>query len=294
MRRDLFLVLLLVVGLLVFAVSLGPGCRQGPRGKEVKLAYVHWDDEIAATYVVKNVLEEMGYDVQVFSVGDQVLWECLANGEYDATVSVWLPETQGHYYAEFANQVEVLGPNLEGVKIGLVVPDYVRVSSLEELNEFNTRFDIDNDGRGEIIGVERDHPVMKATAKAVQEYHLDFDLEYFSPEVMATLLEEAVREGRWVVATGWVPHWMFLRWDLRFLEDPRQVYGEQQYMTTIVRRGLKKEVPEVYRFLDRFSWEPADIEKVMLDIRVFGMNPDDAAKKWIEENRQKVHRWLAR
>ena len=49
---------------------------------------------------------------------------------------------------------------------------------------------------------------------------------------------------------------------------------------TLVRKGLDKDAPGAYTILDQFSWEPSDIEAVMVDISD-GMDQAEAAEKWI-------------
>ena len=59
---------------------------------------------------------------------------------------------------------------------------------------------------------------------------------------------------------------------------------------TIVRKGLEQDAPGAYKILDQFSWEPSDMEAVMVDI-TDGMDPTEAAEKWIEANPDKVSEW---
>lgn len=94
-----------------------------------------------------------------------------------------------------------------------------------------------------------------------------------------------------IVITGWTPHWKFAKWDLKYLEDPKGVYGAEEFIHTIVRKGLKEEKPEVYDILDKFNWTASDMEAVMLDIED-GMEPAEAAAKWVEANQEKVKEWI--
>lgn len=98
------------------------------------------DSEVASTHVVKNVLEDMGYEVNAVSVDAGIMWTSIGTGEYDAIVSAWLPGTHGDYYNKVKDKVVNLGPNLEGARIGLVVPAYVTIDSIEELNDVKDKF----------------------------------------------------------------------------------------------------------------------------------------------------------
>ncbi|WP_319830099.1 glycine betaine ABC transporter substrate-binding protein [Bacillus solitudinis] len=48
-------------------------------------------------------------------------------------VAAWLPGTHDAYYQDFKDDLVDLGPNLEGAKIGLVVPSYMDIDSVEDL-----------------------------------------------------------------------------------------------------------------------------------------------------------------
>jgi len=104
-------------------------------GEAIKIAYVAWDSEIASNNVIGLVLEDMGYDVTLTQVEAGPMWAAVASGDADAIVAAWLPGTHEKYMADYKDQVEDLGPNLEGAKIGLVVPAYMEINSIEDLIE---------------------------------------------------------------------------------------------------------------------------------------------------------------
>lgn len=252
----------------------------------VKLGYVLWDSEIASTNVVAAVLEDiLDYDVQMISVDAGPMWTGIAQGDFDAIVAAWLPGTHEAYYSRYWADVENLGPNLHGAKIGLVVPSYVTIDSIEELNSHRAQF------QGQIVGIDPGAGLMQATDAAIEEYGLNFALQDGSDAAMTAELGRAIRSNQWIVVTGWTPHWKFAQWDLKYLEDPRGVFGTAETINTIVARDLKDRMPEVYHFLDRFYWTPDDMASVMVDIRE-GMSEAEAARKWIAENPEKVEAWL--
>ncbi|MEG6615252.1 glycine betaine ABC transporter substrate-binding protein [Peptococcaceae bacterium 1198_IL3148] len=295
MRKFTKLLALLATVLLmtVALVACGGNDKQGDAEKQaadnkgtVKLGYVEWDSEVASTHVVKEVLEsKMGYEVEATAVDAAIMWQGIKRGDFDAIVSAWLPATHADYYAQVEGDVENLGPNLEDAKIGLVVPSYVEINSIEELNSVKDQFE------GKIVGIEPGAGVVNATEKAIAEYGLDFNLQTSSSAAMAAELTSAIKEERAIAVTGWTPHWKFAKFDLKYLEDPKGVYGEAEQIDTIVRKGLKDDDEELYNFLDKFYWTPADMEAVMLKIQD-GMDPEEAAKQWVEENKDKVEEWL--
>ncbi len=291
MKRIAKLVALLAaVALLAGAVvGCGTQAQQTDQGakEQVTLGYVQWDSEIASTNVVKKVLEDMGYDVKITAVDAAAMFLGVSNGDFDGIVAAWLPVTHEDYYDNVKDKVENLGTNLTGAKIGLVVPEYVTVDSIEELNNVKEKFN------GEIIGIEPGAGVMKATERVINDYGLDFKLQSSSSAGMAAALKKAVEKNEWIAVTGWTPHWKFAKWDLKYLEDPKGTYGGEEQIVTIVRKGLKEEKPEVYQVLDKFNWTTSDMENVMLNVEN-GMSPAEAAAKWVNENQDKVKNWTGK
>ncbi|WP_423188446.1 glycine betaine ABC transporter substrate-binding protein [Alkalibacterium sp. f15] len=102
-------------------------------GQVIELGSFPWDSERASSAVITQVLEEHGFDVTLTNVDPSILFQALAQGEVDATVAPWLPTTQGAYLEEYGDQIIDLGPNMEGTVIGLVVPEYMDIDSIEDL-----------------------------------------------------------------------------------------------------------------------------------------------------------------
>lgn len=143
-----------------------------------------------------------------------------------------------------------------------------------------------------IIGIDPGAGLMKATANVITEYELnDWELVEGSSAAMTAALTKAYENQEPIIVTGWTPHWMFSKFDMKYLEDPKGVYGEDEQIHTIVRKGLKEDQPSAYAFLDKFEWETADMEKVMLDI-TDGKSPEEAAADWVNNNEEKVNQWV--
>lgn len=102
-------------------------------GTEIELAYVEWDTEVASTNVVGQVLEAQGFDVTLTPLDNAVMWSAVAEGQADGMVAAWLPGTHATQLEEYGDQMVNLGENLEGAKIGFVVPSYMDIDSIEDL-----------------------------------------------------------------------------------------------------------------------------------------------------------------
>lgn len=273
-----------IVLTLAIVVVLGFSALAG--AQSVKLGYVTWESEIASHAVLSAVIEDyLGYDVQHITLDAGPMWQGIAQGEFDVTVAAWLPATHESYYGQLWNKVENLGPALHGAKIGLVVPTYVTIDSIEELNAHRNEFG------GRIVGIDPGAGIMQAAEEALDAYNLDLSLVDGSDAAMTAALRTAVRRNQWVVVTGWTPHWKFAEWDLKYLEDPKGVFGGAETISKIVRPTLHEEHPEVYTFLQRFYWTPDQMAEVMVDI-LGGAEPADAARAWIAANEDVVQNWL--
>lgn len=250
---------------------------------EIELAYVEWDSEVASTHVIGKVLEDVGYDVKLTALDNAVMWEAVANSEADGMVAAWLPGTHAEQYEAYGDQVEQLGPNLEGAKIGLVVPEYMDVDSIADLSD---------EAGQTITGIEPGAGVVSAAEEAVETYdNLDgWTVQTSSSGAMTTELGSAYDKEDEIIITGWTPHWKFQVYDLKYLDDPEGVFGEAETIETMVREGLEEDAPEAYQILDNFHWTTDDMEEVMLSISD-GADPADAAAEWVEANQDKVDEW---
>lgn len=144
----------------------------------------------------------------------------------------------------------------------------------------------------QIIGIDPGAGIMTSTAQVLKDYDLkDWKLIEGSGTAMAAALDKAIKEKKPIIVTGWTPHWMFAKYDLKYLQDPKGVYGGDEQIHTIVRKGLKEDQPSAYQMLDRFEWTPDDMAKVMIAIQD-GKKPEEAAAEWVKNNESKVNEWV--
>ncbi|AEQ23806.1 TPA: ABC transporter permease/substrate binding protein [Streptococcus pyogenes] len=281
------------IGLAALAVfliaALGRGIMamtsgMADKGETVNIAYVQWDSEVASTHVIAEVLKNEGYHVTLTPLDNAVMWQTVANGNADFSTSAWLPVTHGQQYQKYKSKLDDLGPNLKGTKLGLAVPKYMTdVNSIEDLSKQADQ---------KITGIEPGAGIMAAAQKTLKEYHnlSSWELVAASTGAMTTSLDQAIKKKDPIVVTAWSPHWMFAKYDLKYLKDPKETFGSTENINTIARKGLKKDLPNVYKIIDKFHWTQKDMEAVMLDINK-GMSPEAAAKKWVEANKSKVSSW---
>jgi glycine betaine/proline transport system substrate-binding protein len=273
------------------ALILAMGCTwANAAAKEVTIGYVDgWSDSVATTNVAAEVIKQkLGYDVKLQAVATGIMWQGVATGKLDAMLSAWLPVTHGDYWAKNKDKVVDYGPNFKDAKIGLIVPEYVKAKTIDDLKT-------DTSFSNRIVGIDAGSGVMLKTDQAIKDYGLSsYKLQASSGAGMIAELTRAEKDKKSIAVTGWVPHWMFAKWKLRFLEDPKGVYGAAETVNSIGSKELDKKAPEVAAFLKKFQWSSKDeIGEVMLAIQD-GAKPEAAAKDWVAKHPERVAEWTGK
>ncbi len=280
------IIALLSIVVLVFAFATSCS-SQAENEKSIKIGYVNWSEGIAITNLAKVVLEDrLGYEVEL-TMGDVgPIYASVASGDYDAFLDGWLPSLQKSYIDKFEDKFVMMNNIFEGTLVGLVVPAYVDIDSIDELNSIKDKFD------SKIIGIDTGAGIMTSTEKAIEEYGLDFELVSGSGPVMTATLADAIPSEKFVVVTGWQPHWKFGKWDLKFLKDPKGVYGEPEYIKAVGRLGIKEDHPTFTAFIENYQLTADQLNGLMSMINDSSKTPYEVAKDWAAENSDVVDGWV--
>ncbi|SDB81721.1 glycine betaine ABC transporter substrate-binding protein [Shouchella lonarensis] len=256
----------------------------GEEKEAIELVYVAWESEVASNHVIKEALEQAGVDVTLTTVEQGIMWSSVAEGKADGFVAAWLPNDMKSDYETYGDKVEDLGANLEGAKTGLAVPAYMDIESIADLH---------SDVVTEITGIDAGAGIMTTTEEVVEAYGLEGITLIASTDAMMTAqLDSDYQKEEPIVITAWQPHWKFQSYDLKFLEDPKGIYEANGEIRTMVRHGLKEDAPISYKVLDQFYWTPEEMNEVMLLMEEDGLTPEEAAKKWVNDNQARVDEWL--
>lgn len=144
-----------------------------------------------------------------------------------------------------------------------------------------------------IVGIEPGAGATVATEEAVETYDSlkGWEHETASTAAMLTSLGDAIKAEEPVVVVGWSPHYMFAKWDLKYLEDPEGAYGGSEQITTLARTGFEEEYPGAYQILEKIGWDISTLEELMLKAQETPI--EEVAQTWIDENQGKVDEWIA-
>lgn len=243
-----------------------------------------WTDETATTYLLKDVLEDNGYTVEVTELSDNApMYTALANGDIDVLSSSWMELTHKSYMDEYGENLEDLGVYYEGATSFLAVPDYVDITSIEELPARADEFG------GRVVGIEPGAGLTKMTQESVfPAYGLDegFELQLSSTAAMLTELEKATEAQEPIVVTMWKPFWANLTYPIRALEDPKGAYGEPENLHVLAREGFSEDQPEVAAMLENFTLTDEQFGTLEnMVVNDFGEGEEEqAVAAWLEQN----------
>ena len=182
-----------------------------------------------------------------------------------------------------------------GITLGLVASLLLtgcsEDSSQPKGNESGETVSIGEQVDYQIIGIEPGAGVTELSNNTLKEYENlnGWELVESSTAGMLSSLKQAIQNKEPIIITGWTPHWKFLAYDLKILDDPKGVLGGLENINTFVRKGLENDLPEAYKILDRFYWEPEDMEAVMHDAQ--NASFEDAAMNWMKVNQDRVDEW---
>lgn len=279
---SLFIVLSMAV-----AISSCSGGKKGSEEEqqEVTILYPNWAEGVAFTHLAKVALEDKGYDVEIINLEPGLIYGELSkdNAKGDVFLDAWLPHTHAPYWEDYGDKLVKLGESFSDATTGLVVPSYVDINSIEELNDHVDEFD------GEIIGIGSGAGIHANTLKAIEEYDLDFEQLTSSGPAMVASLDKAVANDEWIAITGWKPHFKWANFDIKYLEDPKGVYPKD-VCAIVSRSDFEKDMPEVAAFFKKFNFREEQLYSLMGAIDMEG--EEAGATRWYEANKAMVDGWF--
>lgn len=261
--------------------------------KPVKIGWSAWSDaEFVTKLAAKIIKDELGYKVELMQTDVAPLYQGVSRGDLDAMMMAWLPQTHAEYYGKIEDKVDVLGTVYDGAKLGWVVPAYIPesdISSIEDLKKDEVKQKLG----GTVQGIDPGAGLTRLSEKAVKDYSLDgYKLQISSEAGMLTTVDRATRSEKWFVATAWSPHWMFGKYELRYIADPKKSLGQAEHVDILARKGFKQDNPEVAGFLSRMKLPIGDLETAMF--QAHETSYDAAVEKYMADHPEQVKAWTGK
>ncbi len=299
-KRVLITVLaaMLLVAFSLAIVACGGEEGDGDKPEEkgsIHIGWIPWDEDVAVTYLWKNILEAEGYEVELTQLDVAPVYAGLAANDLDLFFDSWLPVTHEDYWDEYGDEIEDIKIWYDQGSLELTVPVYMEeFNSISDLQGQEDMFD------GQIVGIEPGAGLTRLTREEVMPgYGLDgYTLLEGSTPTMLAELDRAYSAEEPIIVTLWHPHWAYAAYDLKDLEDPEGLYGGAEEIHVLARLGFSEEFDEVAEWLENFEMSDdalASLEKMVIEDYGTGRE-EEAVEEWLSDpaNRRLVDGWLGK
>lgn len=266
------------------------GTAPSTGSKNITIGYVDWAEDVATSYLWKDLLTQKGYHVTLTSMSDAgPLFAGLSKGGLNVFLDTWLPTTHKAYIQQFGSNLVDLGKWYEGgTTIGFVVPKYVYDSGIHSIADLNAHA---SEFGNQIVGIDPGAGEMAIAKKAVQDYGLKLHLTASSSAAMLTVLQKDYAAKKPVVVTLWSPHWAFTKYKLKYLSDPKGVFGKAGWIQTEANKKWAAKNPAVVGWFKNFKLTPQQLGSLELDINS-ASSKNAGVEKWIKNNQSVVNSWF--
>ena len=274
--------------LIIFLGTLAAGCGSDDGAKKLTIADIGWTENTAIAQLTKVLLEvQLGYqEVTVKTTDLDSVYDGVAKGNLDAFQDVWLPN-QRDLLQSVQNDVEQLDYSYQGqTKQGIAVPSYMDITSLDQLNQSKTDLILCIEPSSVMLGIVYDD--------VIPAYGLRQKLVEAPTEGMLDEVDNRYRDREEFAFCGWSPHWMNQRYDLRYLEDPKNAFGDLNTparITTIVKKDLPEDDPVATAFMDALVLDEDqlnDLESTIYEAD----DPHEGARRWAQDNSEVWQPWV--
>lgn len=293
---------------LILMVFLATACG----GKEtITLVENPWPaSELNAAVAKLLIEEELGNEVEVVALDENVQWDAIATGEADASLEVW-PSGHGERMASYIDELGTVenGGRLGPVGgIGWYVPTYVveanpELASWQGYSQAAAEFATAETGDlGRFLGA--DPSWVQYDEAIISNLKLPFQVVWAGSEeaLLAEVASSYSREEP-VLFYFYYPHAVFNQFDLTQVELPE--YSDDCYadeaaidcgydenlLIKIFNADLAEKDADVHTFLSNMSYDnSAQVE--MLASVADGASIDEAAQAWIDAHEDIWSTWL--
>jgi glycine betaine/proline transport system substrate-binding protein len=287
-----------------------PEASGGSDCGDLRIAINPWTGYVSNAHVIGQVAKEkLGCNVTYPEVKEEVGWQGMADGSIDTIVENWGHADLVAKYIDDQGSVQDAGLTGNDGIIGWYVPPWLaeehpEVLDWENLNDFADEFATAESGdMGQLLN--GDPGYTSYDTDIVRELGLDFEVvQSGSEEALITAIERADRDGTPLLTYWWTPHW--LNAEIEMAEVQLPPYSEECYedLSAVACAYPDVELPkylnadfaenggDAAEFLRNFNWTTEDQDYVAQLIQSEGMDPQDAAQQWVEENPDKVEAWL--
>jgi glycine betaine/proline transport system substrate-binding protein len=317
----------LLIGAAAATLTLA-GCGGGSIGKETQakasqaaeakdcgqlnMAVNPWVGYEANAYVVGVLAQErLGCDVQYKALKDDVSWHGFGTGEVDVIMENWgHPDLEKKFFAQKGDGSAMdFGPTGNTGGEGWYVPPWLAeahpdILDWKNLNKYAADFATSETGdKGQFLGADPSY--IQFDEAIIDNLGLDFQVVFSGSEPASiTAFQRAEANKEFMIGYFYEPQWLFAELPLKKVTLPPYQDGCQEPpeatdcdyqvrdLNKIVSTSWVDEGGPAVDLVKNFNWTNDDQNLVAKYIAEDGMDPQDAAAKWIDENPDKVDAWL--
>ncbi|WP_235039876.1 ABC transporter substrate-binding protein [Vreelandella profundi] len=256
-----------------------------------------WPGITVKTAIAEQLLNPLGYETSTQEIGLQVVYQGIESGDIDAFLGAWLPAQRDMFNPRKESGVLIdVANNVDGAQMTLAVPEYLYESGIQsfaDLDQNRDQFD------GKIHGFGAGSAASEILHQAIDDdtWGLgDWQIVDTSEVGMLSAARDAISREEPIVWVGWTPHWMNLELPMRYLEDPENLFGEnngESDVLTLLRNDYAKANPNIVTFFEQFTFT-AEEQSGM--IQAFGQEErplSDVAEQWISDHPERIEAMLA-
>ncbi|KHK59497.1 glycine/betaine ABC transporter [Burkholderia sp. A9] len=259
-------------------------CSNAAEKTVVKLGTMGWEDLGSITGVGKRMLEKEGFTVQVTTFADWgIAYSALARGDVDVMASQ-VNYVAADYWAKNKDRLEKISAVSHGLRQGIVVPAYMPINSIDQLNSVKDQVG------GKIIGIEPGSGLMRETHEAIKQYGLQYTLVDGSTAAMVAQLQSTMERKQPIVAVLWKPSWMDMKFKVKYLDDPKGVFAPPQTYYWIAKKGFSSASPHARETLASIYMPIEDLTAINAAMKD-GKTLDQAVDDWWKQHSALVAKW---
>lgn len=252
--------------------------------KTIKMGTMGWEDLTPLSLITKKFLEQEGYTVELTTFSEWgIAYGALAKGDVDILASQ-INYVASDYWSKNKNRLEKISVLSHGLQQRLVVPSYMPINSMEQLN------DVADQVGGKIIGIEPGSGLMREAHAAVEAYGLKYQIIDGSTAAMVAQLQSTLERKEPIVTMLWDPSWMIMKYDVKFLDDPKHVFAPPQTYYWIGKKGFSEAHPHAREVLASIYVPLSDVTAIngaMND----GQTVEQAVEVWWKDHAELVGKW---
>lgn len=290
-----------MIGAAGLAVALAailhiPAALAEPKKDTVRMGVPAWPGVEIKSEVVEQILDPIGYTVKVEKASAPIIYRGLSDGSVDINMSAWSPGQRSSFgqYVEDGSVLE-LAENLRGATAGFAVPEYVYEQGLQsdvDIAEYGDRFErtvycIDpGSGANGVVNTAIENDVYGMG---------NWEIVASSTSGMLSQVEKAIRDEDWIMFCGWRPHWMNVIHDMKYLEDPEDLWGPnggESRVFTLANAEFPEVNPELGTFFERFQVDSSVQSEWIYQYAYEEREAEEVAREWIAANLDMVKDWV--